>query len=164
MGLKITCVVWLIRESEFESQGHALTILRTLDAIMQACVEFPSALVTDFGFLDGELQGIAMEASIEAKSNHEKFAATTSGDDRPDATTEPKMEWSAAEIEVRDIFAKLSNVKRSMIGQKTTIFRLGLDSINAVQIAAQLRQKDRKVSPIDVLEVQFQFSVEDFQN
>lgn len=131
---------------------------------MQACLEFPSSLVTDFGFLDEGLLGIAKEASRAAKANHEKFTAAPFGGDRLDASTESKLELTMAEIEIRDVFAKLSNVKRSMIGLQTTIFRLGLDSISAVQIAAQLRHKGRKVSPMDVLEVPLEAIVENLQN
>lgn len=131
---------------------------------MQACLEFPSSLVTDFGFLDEDLLRIAAEASRAAKANHEKFTAASFGGDRLDASTETKLEWTMAEIEIRDVFAKLSNVKRSMIGLQTTIFRLGLDSISAVQIAAQLRHKDRKVSPMDVLEVSLEIIVESLHN
>lgn len=163
-GPKLTDVAWLIGESEFESHGYAFAILKTLDAILRACLEFPSALVRDFGFLDQDLLGIAGEASRAAKSNQDKFAAAPSSGDRPVTSTESNLEWTIAEIEIRDVFAKLSGMKRSMIGPQTTIFRLGLDSISAVQIAAQLRQKGRKVSPVDVLEVQFESSVEDFHN
>ena len=122
---------------------------------MQACLEFPSALITDFGFLHGDLLEIALKASSAAKANHEKFATTLSGGDKPNTSAELNVEWTTGEIEIEilDVFAKLSNVKRSMIGLQTTIFRLGLDSISAVQIAAHLRQKGRKISPIEVLEV-----------
>lgn len=154
----------LIRESDFESHEYASTILKTLDAIMQACLEFPSALVTDFGFLDENLLEIAVEASKTFRLNHEKVAGSPSSGDRPETIIESNLEWTTAEIEIRDVFARLSNVKRSMIGLQTTIFRLGLDSISAVQIATQLRQKDRKVSPMDVLEVRLEDFVLDLHN
>lgn len=105
-----------------------------------------------------------MEASQAAKANHEKFAATPTGGDRLDPSIKLKLEWTSVEIEICNVFAKLSNVKRSMIGLQTTIFRLGLDSISAVQIAAQLRHKGRNVSPLDVLEVQPGAFIEDLSN
>ena len=131
---------------------------------MQACLEFPSASAADFGFLDGDLLRTAVDTSSAANTDQKIFAATRSGGDQPETGSTSKMEWTAVETEIRDVFVKLSNVKRSVIGLQTTIFRLGLDSISAVQIAAQLRQKGRKISPMDVLEVQLEAFVRDLHN
>lgn len=105
-----------------------------------------------------------MEASQAVKANHGKFAATPTGGDRPYTSIGLKLEWTPVEIEICNVFAKLSNVKQSMIGLQTTVYRLGLDSISAVQIAAQLRHKGRNISPLDVLEVQPGTFIEDLSN
>ncbi|EEY23903.1 conserved hypothetical protein [Verticillium alfalfae VaMs.102] len=60
--------------------------------------------------------------------------------------------WSELEKIVRDILSKLSGVPLSQIGLQTTIFQLGLDSINAVQIAALLRNQNHTVSTFDVVD------------
>ncbi len=144
--------------SELGSQECALNILETLDAVMQTCIQYPSGLVTDFGFLDRALleQAAAMSSATNARNDGHESPATT--DEGLDSETEFKIDWTSEETEILDVFAKLSNVKRSRIGLQTTIFRLGLDSISAVQIAAHLRENGWKVSPVDVLEVCHQFS------
>lgn len=133
------------------SQEYALRLLETLDAIMQACLQFPSALVTDHGFLRSDLLEQATSASATRYSNT-GYESPTSGEEDLDSGTELKIDWASDESEILNIFAKLSNVKRSRIGLQTTIFRLGLDSISAVQIATNLREKGFNASPVDVLE------------
>lgn len=133
------------------SQEYALRMLETLDAIMQGCLQFPSALVIDHGFLRGDLLEQATAASATRYSNT-RYESPASGVEGLDSGTELKTDWTSDESEILDIFAKMSNVKRSRIGLQTTIFRLGLDSISAVQIAANLREKGFNASPVDVLE------------
>jgi ferricrocin synthase len=60
--------------------------------------------------------------------------------------------WSNVELEVRHVFAALSGVDESCIGKNTTMHRLGLDSLNAAQIASQLRSKHFAIQAADVIE------------
>lgn len=136
---------------ELPSQEYALRMLETLDAIMQACLQFPSALATDHGFLRSDLLEQATIASNTRFANTSS-RSSASDEEELDSGTELKIEWTSEESEILNTFAKLSNVKRSRIGLQTTIFRLGLDSISAVQIATNLREKGFNASPVDVLE------------
>ena len=136
---------------ELPSQEYALRMLETLDAIMQACLKFPSALATDHGFLRRDLLEQATLASATKCANI-GYESPASGEEELDSGTELRIEWTSDESDILNIFAKLSNVKRSRIGLQTTIFRLGLDSISAVQIATNLREKGFNASPVDVLE------------
>ncbi|KAF5553115.1 non-ribosomal peptide synthetase [Fusarium napiforme] len=63
-----------------------------------------------------------------------------------------KEEWSELELQVRHVLATLSGVGNQHIQRRTTIFQLGLDSINAVQVASVLRQRGFVVSASDVIE------------
>lgn len=63
-----------------------------------------------------------------------------------------KEEWSQVELEVRQVLAQLSGVSEQRIHRRTTIFQLGLDSINAVQVASILRQSGFVISASDVIE------------
>ncbi|KAF5230490.1 hypothetical protein FANTH_13811 [Fusarium anthophilum] len=63
-----------------------------------------------------------------------------------------KEEWSEVELQVRHVLAILSGVSDQHIQRRTTIFQLGLDSINAVQVASVLRQRGFVVSASDVIE------------
>lgn len=61
--------------------------------------------------------------------------------------------WLESETVVRDVFSMISNVNKHKISRQATIFQLGLDSINAVQVASILRDKGfSKVTAMDVLE------------
>jgi amino acid adenylation domain-containing protein len=53
---------------------------------------------------------------------------------------------------IRDILAGFTNVSRSKISKDITIFRLGLDSISAVQVANRLTKLGHSVMASDVLE------------
>lgn len=136
---------------ELPSQEYALRMLKTLDAIIQTCLQFPSALATDHGFLRSDLLEQATLARTTRLANT-GYESPASGEEELDSGNELRIEWTSEESEILNIFAKLSNVKRSRIGLQTTIFRLGLDSISAVQIATNLREKGFNASPIDVLE------------
>ena len=120
---------------------------------MQACLQFPSATVTDFGFLDKKLLAQAADASTAARREPNKAETLASNYEDLKSCAESQTHWTSDQIEILGVLSKLSNVKRQMIGLQTTIFRLGLDSISAVQIAAHLRENGRRLSPIDVLEV-----------
>ncbi|KFY15223.1 hypothetical protein V492_02161 [Pseudogymnoascus sp. VKM F-4246] len=64
---------------------------------------------------------------------------------------ETGKEWSELELKVRGVIAGFTTVKEEEIGRGTTIYRLGLDSINAVQVAMKLRGEGYKVSAGEVL-------------
>ncbi|KAM0420751.1 hypothetical protein ACHAPT_011412 [Fusarium lateritium] len=61
-------------------------------------------------------------------------------------------EWSDLEVKVRQVLATLSGASERQIHRRTTIFQLGLDSINAVQVASILRQQGFTISASDVIE------------
>lgn len=60
--------------------------------------------------------------------------------------------WSNLEMVVRKAFANISGLSETAIRRETTIFQLGLDSINAVQVASSLRAQGHSVLSSDVIE------------
>ncbi|KAF2084781.1 nonribosomal peptide synthetase 2 [Saccharata proteae CBS 121410] len=60
--------------------------------------------------------------------------------------------WTPVELEVKSTLSHISGIVQESIGRSTTIYQLGLDSISAVQVAANLRKKGFKVTAADVLE------------
>lgn len=62
--------------------------------------------------------------------------------------------WSKEELAVRDVLAELSQTPAQRVERTMSLFKLGLDSINAVQVAAFLRQKDYSISASDIIECQ----------
>ncbi|KAG5951361.1 NRPS protein, partial [Claviceps sorghi] len=61
-------------------------------------------------------------------------------------------EWSELEKTIRETISSVSGTSEHVVNRQTTIFQLGLDSINAVQIASLLRAQNLSVSSSDVVE------------
>ncbi|EFQ31398.1 amino acid adenylation domain-containing protein [Colletotrichum graminicola] len=79
--------------------------------------------------------------------------ATFDQADQPDiAELSDEEDWSERESQIRSIVAELSNTPVSKIRRSTSIFQLGLDSINAVQLAAMMREQGLEMSALNVIE------------
>lgn len=75
--------------------------------------------------------------------------------ERPEEVEQPQSDsekWSDAEERIQTVLSQLSGVPRPKIRRQTTIFQLGLDSINAVQVASILRRQGFGISASDVIE------------
>ncbi|RYP80545.1 hypothetical protein DL769_002429 [Monosporascus sp. CRB-8-3] len=59
--------------------------------------------------------------------------------------------WSREEMIVRSVLSKLANVPEEKIERHMPIYRFGLDSIGAVQLAASLRRQDHVISAADIM-------------
>lgn len=62
--------------------------------------------------------------------------------------------YNRAENDVRAVFAARSQVKIEYISKSTSMYRLGLDSLNAPQIAAALRARGHNLLATDIIECQ----------
>lgn len=60
--------------------------------------------------------------------------------------------WSSEELKICKVLSKLSGVLAKHISRSRSIYQLGLDSINAVQIASQLRREGIDLMASDVIE------------
>ncbi|KAI0405144.1 putative non-ribosomal peptide synthetase [Xylaria palmicola] len=67
-------------------------------------------------------------------------------------TPDHEETWSQSELTIRQTLAKLAEIPEDQIRRHTPIYRYGLDSITAVQLATLLRQQKIHVSAIDVIE------------
>lgn len=112
--------------------------------LIEQILQFPSTRAAG----PNELRNQTLEPRIE-KREHD---ITHRPNQLPNGVSQP-LELSHDELEVAELLAKLSGVETAHIGPETTIFQLGLDSINAVQIAGRLRDRGFTVSSGDVLEV-----------
>ncbi|PTB38533.1 hypothetical protein M441DRAFT_145476 [Trichoderma asperellum CBS 433.97] len=63
-------------------------------------------------------------------------------------------EWTELQSKIRQVLSGLSSTPIQKIRHDTSIFQLGLDSINAVQVASMLRKEGLAVSASDVIECQ----------
>ena len=60
--------------------------------------------------------------------------------------------WTELELSIRETMAQIARTSLARVKKSTTIYRLGLDSINAVQVASKLRAKGINASASDVME------------
>lgn len=73
--------------------------------------------------------------------------------EKPQQHSSANESWYEPEKIIRSVFSKISKVQEDRISRHMTVFQLGLDSINAVQVAAMLREAGfPTVTATDVLE------------
>ncbi|SPO04726.1 related to non-ribosomal peptide synthetase [Cephalotrichum gorgonifer] len=112
----------------------------TVNYLMSFLVKFPSSALRQFHDLSEEIQrGLQL-----VKVVHYVPAEAPSAIDDTGA-------WSDVELKIRRVLSQLSSVPLKAIGKKTTIFQLGLDSINAVQVAGLLRKEGLTVTATEIL-------------
>lgn len=124
------------------SQAVAENIARDFVALVGHITQYPSAQASDKRLLGADI-GRVFEQKVPQTPNSVQFLTKS----------RPKRPWSYQEEIVRDLICKFSDVDSDNVFQDTTIFQLGLDSINAVQVSAKLRGLGYKISSGDILEV-----------
>ena len=92
-----------------------------------------------------EIDEVALSCLIEGRfaSKHSQHETTT-----------PKQPLLRNTLfkELCDICSRISGVPYEQISLKTSIFQLGLDSINAIQISAQLRDQGRQIAATAIMD------------
>lgn len=69
-----------------------------------------------------------------------------------DEKTSAKEQWSSMELDIRRAFSAVSGTPEDHISKNTTIYRIGLDSISAIQVAGRLRKQGIALTAGDVME------------
>lgn len=125
--------------------AHAVAqkLAQDLVALVEQTTQFPSGQASD----KRPIGSSSLQVFEKRQSPQVNIACTFSSNPH---TTRP---WSYQEEALRDILCKFSGVDPEAVALHTTIFQLGLDSINAVQISATLRRLGYKISAGDILEV-----------
>jgi ferricrocin synthase len=131
--------------------AEARTIVNDFVELVTHTVKYPLTRSLDEKVIgEGKLPSVAQVArEFRATDSTTKDATSSS-----QAVTE-KLELSDEETLVREVMSVLSKYEPDAIKHDTTIFQLGLDSINAVQISRILKDKGYAVSAADILEVSF---------
>lgn len=122
------------------SRDVAESLARDFVALAEHTAKYPSAQACDKRVI-GALSEIFEKESPCANINGIPAKAVKS------------RAWSDREEVLREIICKFAGVEAEAVSLHTTIFQLGLDSINAVQISGRLRKLGYKVSAGDILEV-----------
>lgn len=112
---------------------------------LQSCIEFSASHVPDFQSLPQQLkqrlEQFPVEQLVVEPEAKQRYSKDTSGSES----------WTATESKVRNVLSTLSKISASKIQRHTSIYRLGLDSITAVQIASLLRNEGFNVTASDVI-------------
>ncbi|KAL7914310.1 hypothetical protein GGI35DRAFT_490563 [Trichoderma velutinum] len=125
------------------NRNVASTLAEIFKNFFQNALDHPSAALPDRSHLQPD--HLSALSTVTAKRN------------TPAASDELELndaEWTELQKQVRQVLSSLSGIPIQKIHPETSIFRLGLDSINAVQVAAMLRREGFMVSASDVIECQ----------
>lgn len=111
---------------------------------LASCLRYPSSSMSHF--LDFDITRIQAKLAPEQRSSDV--------DARESAEVGSVAEWNDEQKAVRAAMAELAGIDPSKIAQKTSIYQIGLDSLNAVQLASRLRQQGFEVDAADVMQYQ----------
>ena len=106
-------------------------------------------------FLTKALENPRQQIIASSTDKHTFSANTLALRNKKSSTTdgaEGDKTWATTEEKVRDVIAKFTTVPKEAIKKSTSIYKLGLDSINAVQVATLLRKEGWIVAASDVLQ------------
>ncbi|KAI5459365.1 hypothetical protein BGZ63DRAFT_361323 [Mariannaea sp. PMI_226] len=134
-------VINVYRDMSIVSGDVATALAEAFKSFLKSIVLSPHAKVVD----RKRLPHSVVSGLSALKPRQAKYDAT-------DIQQAQSEEWSDMEIRVRNVLALLSGLPESQIRRRTTIFQLGLDSINAVQIASILRSQGFNISSSDIIE------------
>lgn len=139
--------ILLHTDSSQISHEDAQSIMKDFIDTVTHTIRYPLARISDGKGKDA-LPSIALTArgNIVKDSTHTEASSTL---------TNGYVNLTDEENLVRDFMSELSKYEPQAIRHDTTIFQLGLDSINTVQISRMLKDKGYAVSAADILEVRF---------
>lgn len=135
----------ILSRALFASQDIIVAVVDAFEAAFFSCLRYPSSDASDF--VDFAKDRLANRLRPDELYMEEAVAAIYKRQDNAADQT-----WSPVELEIRDAFSALSGAKRASIARNTTIYRIGLDSISAIQVAGRLRKKGFDLDASDVLE------------
>ncbi|OQU93721.1 amino acid adenylation domain-containing protein [Cladophialophora immunda] len=119
--------------------------LDVYDALLSHTAKYPQARALDYSFIAGMLPRVQPSKPLIVLAS--SAAATPI-----DGQVSVDEDLSRTETLVKDILVKLRPDALPKIFRDTTVFSLGFDSINAVQIAAKLRKRGFDISTGAILE------------
>ncbi|KAF1987350.1 nonribosomal peptide synthetase-like protein 2 [Aulographum hederae CBS 113979] len=127
------------------SDHDASQIVEAFCRALESSVRYPSSNVLD-------VPGLSLKAKETCDRIRSASQSASASDVSTDDSVLDEASWLDAELEVREVFSKLSGVPSSRIGRNTTIHQIGLDSISAIQVAARLKARGFKLTALDILE------------
>ena len=131
--------VRIVAQGEFFDQSGVDTILESINDVLHCLLSNPNANVR-------ERFAIYTASAIPALQNRSSPEPELNG-------LEP-FEWTQSAKTVRAEIAKLTDLAATEIDEHSTIFTLGLDSIDAVKLASRLRKNGLSIPVSKILQAQ----------
>ena len=128
------------------SVGLAENLGSAFVSALGSCIRYP--LSSNAHFLDFERLQICAQLSPESPMDESCKNDTFQESSSDDAA----LQWDFEEDLIRKTFARFSLVDQSKITKRTSLYELGLDSLNAVQVASKIRRSGYEVSSADVMQ------------
>ncbi|KEF63753.1 uncharacterized protein A1O9_01731 [Exophiala aquamarina CBS 119918] len=127
------------------AQDHLLkSLLQCYDTLLDHVVTFPHSRAVDHSAID------ELMPEFLAFEGHSDIAFGSADSDFQSKHSFEKL--SETEEQILRVIRQLKPEVPSLVAKDTTIFRLGLDSINTVQISTSLRELNYAISSGDILE------------
>lgn len=128
--------------------SHALC--SALLASFASCVKYPSSDLSDLiDFNQQQVTGLLKPDEsylVRARATLRERAEGRIG--RPVA----KENWSRLELDIRQVLSAVSGTPEDRITRDMTIYRLGLDSISAIQVSSRLRKQGLALTAANIME------------
>jgi amino acid adenylation domain-containing protein len=129
-------------DGKYLSHDGASATAQAFVSSLRDCLQFPSSDVRDMAKSSAHLlEGMLATNLVVDQALH-------AGDDESSL----RETWTESEEIVRQAFSHFANIDSSKVHRHTSLYRLGLDSLSAVQVASRLRSKGLSVTAADVLE------------
>ncbi|KAI9741494.1 MAG: hypothetical protein M1818_004300 [Claussenomyces sp. TS43310] len=128
--------------TNYLSKADAAELLKAFDRTLIKSLENP------------RYQALVMNLSMFSKSRHQRQQEqqVTLNNEVEENAAGDNTEMISTELQIRHAFANFTDVPADRIGTRTNIYRIGIDSISAVQIAAALRRSGHQIVASDILE------------
>lgn len=139
-----TDVISFKLHSEVTNADVLSRLIESFDNLVSHTAQFPQSRASDTSIIAGILP--------KMKPGEEVSPAQASEVIHLNGYHDVPEHLSKHEVVVRDIMRQLKTDLTVGISRNTTIFHLGFDSINAIQIAARLRKRGYNISSADILE------------
>ncbi|KAK5137564.1 hypothetical protein LTR08_008544 [Meristemomyces frigidus] len=131
----IHCLPTIISKDMAEHLVHAFA------SALSHCLRYPSSEAQSVGAYDP----IHIVGKLESQRENETLLANAPSSEIGNA-------WTTEEAHVRQVFADLSSTDVNLVKKGTSMYQLGLDSLNAAQVAARLRKLGVNVDATHVME------------
>lgn len=149
------CILEVVRETDdlrislhyqqrlFTNDDFAKSICDLFSDFFLSILKYPLSDFTD----DANIDRRGLDGFLKPQNVHNEDSQPSAASTDADAN-----DWTETEAAIRDVLLALSSVEPKNVTKHTTIYRLGLDSISAIQAANRLKNRGLNITAADILE------------